>query len=112
MSMTRGLRDDGTVICARGSMSWWVDMAPASEPGLLVVALGQPAKAIAGGALDMCALLARRHRQVLVRRGLARLRPLGRCRQQPVGDAPRPVASRRSRNPPRLMSGERGSRRC
>jgi len=58
-----GLRDDGSVICFSGAMGWWASsMPPASEPGRLV-ALGQPAKAIAGGSqsgsgLDMCAVLA------------------------------------------------------
>jgi hypothetical protein len=57
-----GLRDDGGVICDstgvnRGG-SWWVDsMPPTSEPGSLV-ALGQPAKAIAAGQDDVCAVLA------------------------------------------------------
>jgi hypothetical protein len=57
------LRDDGSVICFGGSVGWWLDSnPPASEPGRLV-ALGQPAKAIAGGSQggatpNMCAVLA------------------------------------------------------
>jgi hypothetical protein len=59
-----GLRDDGSVICFGGTAAWWADPnPPTTEPGRLV-ALGQPAKAIAGGSQgggatpNMCALLA------------------------------------------------------
>jgi hypothetical protein len=53
-----GLRDDGSVICFGGSQGWWATSTPpTSEPGRLV-ALDQPAEAIAGGQVDMCALLA------------------------------------------------------
>ena len=52
-----GLPENGDVICNGATSSWWVAMPSASDPSPLV-ALGQPAKAIAGGAVDLCALLA------------------------------------------------------
>jgi hypothetical protein len=55
-----GLRDDGQVVCWGGSTPnpWWGSATSAFGDTGTVVALGQPAKAIASGMVDLCALLA------------------------------------------------------
>jgi hypothetical protein len=55
-----GLRDDGQVACWGGGVPnpWWGNATSAYGEAGTVVALDQPAKAIASGSLDLCALLA------------------------------------------------------
>jgi hypothetical protein len=54
-----GLRDDSQVVCLGDTASaWWASATQLAGESGTVVALGQPAKAIASGLGDLCALLA------------------------------------------------------